>query len=117
VLVAAHIKDPPDDCGSPDFSSLWTPELAAWKKRAEKSSNFACGDAGPVVQWARSRSSADLEAALRAASGAPAYVCRTDRELVRFTGFPRSSEDATCAALDGPTRLAQRPLGRCGQER
>jgi hypothetical protein len=99
--VASHIKDPPDSCHSPDFSPLWNPDLSAWRTRAEKSSNFACGDAGPVVQWARFRSPADLEAALHATSGAPAYVCRTDVELVRFVGFPRSSEDASCAALHG----------------
>lgn len=100
--VAAHVKDPPDDCGAPDFGPLWDPELAAWKRRAEKSSSFACGAAGPVVQWAKFRTTADLDAALRAAGGASRYVCRTDRdELIRFIGFPPSSEDATCAALHG----------------
>jgi hypothetical protein len=100
--VAAHVHDPTDDCGAPDFGALWDPELAAWRRRAEKSSSFACGAAGPVVQWARFRSIADLEAALRAVGGAPRYVCRTDRkELIRFIGFPASSEAATCGALHG----------------
>jgi hypothetical protein len=98
--IAAHIKDP-DRCDGPDFQPLWNPELAAWRKRAIRSSNFACGTAGPVVQWARFRTSADLEAALHASSGAPEYVCRTNVDLVRLIGFARAIDEATCAALHG----------------
>lgn len=99
--IADHVKDPPDNCGSPDFAPLWNPELAAWRRRAQRSSNFACGDAGPVVQWAHFRSAADLEAALRTTTGAPAYVCRAKADLVRLIGFSQSSDAATCKALHG----------------
>jgi hypothetical protein len=104
--VAAHIKDPPDDCETPDFAPLWNPELAAWKRRSLRSSNFSCGGAGPVVQWAYFRSSADLEAALRASGDVSGYICRTDVELIRLIGFSRTSQTATCSALRG------RPLTR-----
>lgn len=98
--IAAHIKDP-DRCDAADFQPLWNPELAAWRKRAIRSANFVCGTAGPVVQWARFRTRADLEAALHAASGAPEYVCRTDLDLVRLIGFARVTDQATCTALHG----------------
>lgn len=99
--IADHVKDPPEGCPYPDFGPLWNPELAAWRRRAQRSSNFACGTAGPVVQWAHFRSPADLDAALRAATGAPEYVCRAKVDLVRLIGFSRSTDAATCAALHG----------------
>lgn len=110
LLVQARRPDPGtakwvagkvEDCHAPDYGPLFNEELSAWRAGAKRSSNFACGDAGPVVQWAHFRSKADLDAAFRAAPGAPKFVCRADRDLVRMIGFARSSELATCRALGG----------------
>jgi hypothetical protein len=99
--VASKVDDPPDDCGSPDVEPLQDRDEATWGTWAERSAVIHCGAAGPGLVWAHFRSTADRDTALRASSGRPDFVCRTDHDLVRMSGFPRESETATCEALDG----------------
>lgn len=99
--VASKVHDQPDDCDSPEIGPLRSTEVAAWRRTALRSATIGCGEAGPGILWARFRSPADLEAALRAAPKTEHFVCRTDADLAELIGFPPESESATCKALDG----------------